>query len=91
MLRLCCCLLIAFASASVAARDVKYSSPNGGGCPTDAAEVSAVDQAKPRPVRAPAPVREATKPRPALHGDSDGGARRAPSLRWHSFLPGMFR
>lgn len=91
MLRLCCCLLIAFASASasVAARDVKYSSPNSGGCPTDDAEVSAVAKAKPRPVRAPAPVREAAKPRPALQGDS--GSRPAPALRWHSFLPGMFR
>lgn len=88
MLRLCCCLLIACMSASVAARDVKYSSPNGEGCPTQEADASAVDQAKPRPVRS-TPVREATKPRPALHSDS--GPRPGPSLRWHSFLPGMFR
>lgn len=88
MLRLCCCLLIAFASASVAARDVKYSSPNSGACPEETAEVSAAAKAKPRPVRAPAPVREAA-PRAALPGDS--GSRPAPALRWHSFLPGMFR
>ncbi|GHA83770.1 hypothetical protein [Cognatilysobacter bugurensis] len=86
MLRLCCCLLIAFASASAPARDFKYSSPNSGGCPEQTAEVSAADKAKVRPARAPAPVRE-TKPRPALHGDS--GSRT--SVRWHSFLPGMFR
>lgn len=88
MLRLCCCLLIAFASATVAARDVKYSSPNSGGCPEQTAAASSTDKAKLRPARTPAPVREA-KPRPALHGDSS--PRSAPALRWHSFLPGMFR
>jgi hypothetical protein len=88
MLRLFCCLLIAIASASVAARDVKYSSPNSGACPEQAAGASAADKAKLRPARAPAPVREA-KPRPALNGDSS--PRSAPALRWHSFLPGMFR
>lgn len=86
MLRLCLCLLIAFASASVAARDVKYSSPNSGACPEQAAEPTAVDKAKLRPARTTAPVRE-PRPRPALHSDS--GSR--PGLRWHSFLPGMFR
>jgi hypothetical protein len=88
MFRLCCCLLIAFASASVAARDVKYSSPNSGACPEQTAGAPATDKVRLRPAHAPAPVRE-SEPRPALRGDSS--PRPAPALRWHSFLPGMFR
>lgn len=81
--RLCLCLLIVCASAGVAARDVKSSSANGGSCPEPSAEPIVPAKEKPR---AAAPVREA-RPRPALHGDLPA----RPSLRWHSFLPGMFR
>lgn len=86
--RLCLCLLIACASAGAAARDVKHSSPNGGSCPSQSAEAETDASAKDRlrPARATAPVREA-RTRPALHSDSPA----RPSLRWHSFLPGMFR
>lgn len=86
MRRICLCLLIAFASAGVTAREVKMSSANGGSCP----EATAAKAAKSRPVieRDPAPARP-SRPRPSLHSDSDVTAGKP--ARWHSFLPGMFR
>lgn len=85
MIRICLCLLIAFASASVAARDVKMSSPNGGSCPD-----SVADKEPPRAsARKAAPTRE-TRAKPSVHSDWVGNGRQ-PSTRWHSFLPGMFR
>ena len=86
MFRICLSLLIAFASAGVAARDVKMSSANGGSCPDSVAE-----QAQPAlvSVRKAPPARE-TKVKPTVHSDSAGNGR-LQSPRWHSFLPGMFR
>lgn len=84
--RFCLCLLIAFASATVAAREVKLSSPNSGSCPDQAAEAELTPKQKAQPARATTPVRE-SRPRAVLHSDSVP----RPSLRWHSFLPGMFR
>lgn len=86
MLRICLSLLIAFASAGVAAREFKMSSANGGSCPDSVAdkEPAAISARK-----APPPARE-TRAKPSLHGDTIGNGR-LQSPRWHSFLPGMFR
>jgi hypothetical protein len=83
--RPCLCLLIACLSTGAAAREVKHSSPNSGACaesPTGAETV----QDKPHAGRATAPAR-GSGPRPTLHGNAPA----RPALRWHSFLPGMFR
>lgn len=83
MRRIGLCLLILLACGHVAAREVKLSSPDGGSCPDTLAA--------PKTARKPAtPAREAaneTRVRPTVHGDANTG----PRLRWHSFLPGMFR
>ena len=86
MFRLCLCLLFALTSATVAAREVKMSSPNSGACPDADASTHAdlVDVAT--PARATQP-RE-TKIKPSIHSDVPS---RLGSPRWHSFLPGMFR
>ena len=81
--RTCLCLLIAFASASVAAREVKLSAANGGSCPDS---IGSKEPARSTARSTTAPVREA-KTKPSVH--SDAGGRLQP--RWHSFLPGMFR
>ena len=86
MFRICLCLLIALASAGVAARDAKMSSANGGSCPESIADK---DEATSASVRKAPPARE-TKAKPTVHSDSVGNARMQ-SPRWHSFLPGMFR
>lgn len=79
--RICLCLLIALASASVAAREVKLSAANSGSCPDTIA--ASKESARSRAI---APVR-ANKVKPSMHSDS--ATRQSP--RWHSFLPGMFR
>ena len=92
MRRIALCLLIALASASVAARESKLSAPGGdGACPSQSQR-----QAEDRiPVREAAPTlapANKTKVSPRSGGgDSDGPGGRIPSPRWHRFLPGMFR
>lgn len=87
MLRLCLCLLFALSSATVAAREVKMSSPNSGACPdAPASSENEADTSTGPAARATAP-RETTV-KPSLHSDVPS---RMNSLRWHSFLPGMFR
>ena len=85
MLRTCICLLIVFASATVAAREIKLSDANSGSCPES---MSVTAKADPRPaVRTVVPVRD-VKAKPA-HSDLSNPRQQSP--RWHSFLPGMFR
>lgn len=84
MLRICLCLLIALASASVAAREVKLS-PNES-CPETASQKK--DTVRP-PTRGTAPVRGDAKSKPTVHSDENNGRLQSP--RWHNFLPGMFR
>ena len=87
MLRICLCLLIAFASASVAAREARLSSPGSSeSCdePTNPANKKPVRAS----TRSPAPPRE-TRVKQGVHGDT--APDRLQSPRWHSFLPGMFR
>lgn len=86
MLRICFCLLIAFASASVAAREVKLS-PNES-CPESASQKKDTVRASNRAAVAPARSNE-TKAKPTVHSDANNGRMQSP--RWHSFLPGMFR
>ena len=83
MLRTSLLLLLAMASATVAARDVKHADANGA-CSSQAEE-RATTAESPRYPSATKP----TKPRPSVHGDAP--ASRMQSPRWHSFLPGMFR
>ena len=85
MRRICLCLLIALASAGVAAREVKLSSPDSGSCPE--ATSPKPSKQKVAPPRETSSSRE-TRARPSLHSDSDVTSGRP---RWHSFLPGMFR
>ena len=87
MRRIAICLLIAFASASVAAREVKLSSP-GETCPS-ATGAKSGDRTGERK-RAAAPQRE-TRVRPSEHSDAPAGGGRLQSPRWHSFLLGMVR
>jgi hypothetical protein len=86
MLRTCICLLIVFASATVAAREIKLSDANSGSCP-ESMVVASRTQARVAP-RSPAPVR-ANKAKPSMQSDVGNGRQQSP--RWHSFLPGMFR
>lgn len=85
MRRICLCLLIALASAGVAAREVKLGSADDGSCAEN--PPARPSKQKIAPPREGAPARE-TRARPSLHSDSDGVTGR---VRWHSFLPGMFR
>ena len=85
MYRTALCLLIVLASATVAAREVKLSSANGGSCPEAATEKDA-NRALNR--SATPPTRDSKAPRPSVHSDI-GNARS--TNRWNSFLPGMFR
>lgn len=85
MFRIYLCLLIAFTSANVAARDVKMSSANGGSCPDSVADKEPARAS----VRKAPPARE-TKAKPTVHSDSASNGR-LQSPRWHSYLPGMFR
>lgn len=90
MSRLAFCLLLVCVSATVGAREVRLLDANGesGTCPEIASAVAAADErAKPRNTTAPATAREAKAGKPTVRGDA--GARQP--LRWHSFLPGMFR
>jgi hypothetical protein len=88
MLRTCICLLIAFASATVAAREIKLSNANSGSCPESMAAMAVgKDPARPVP-RTVVPVRD-SKAKPGMHGDANNVRQQSP--RWHSFLPGMFR
>ncbi|MFP7723046.1 hypothetical protein [Lysobacter sp. A3-1-A15] len=85
-LPLACALVLA--SASIAAREVKYSTPGSGACDQATTETPAgkASTATPADVR---PARE-SKALPSVHGDAPTNGR-LQSPRWHSYLPGMFR
>jgi len=79
------CLVVALASTSAAARDVKLASAGGGGgssCP----DAAATAEAEPERTRRTSVPGRPVRTKPGLHSDS--GSR---TMRWHSFLPGMFR
>jgi hypothetical protein len=87
MRRIAVCLLIALASASVAARESRLSDADGS-CPsrTQTAATRSPDR---DPSSIAMPVKKA---KPAVPGTGGGGDDvRLPSPRWHRFLPGMFR
>lgn len=87
MRRIAICLLIALASASVAARESKLSDAEGGSCRGAQSTVRAPD-------RDVSVLPAAKKTKPALPSNSGGGGddiRLPSSPRWHRFLPGMFR
>ena len=86
MFRICVCLLIAFASVGVTAREFEKTSANGGGCSDSVAEK---EPAAASARKAPPPARE-TRAKPGVTGGAIGNSR-GQSTRWHSFLPGMFR
>jgi hypothetical protein len=89
MRRIVVCLLIAFASASVVARESKLSDADGGSCPSHSPRAAA-----PRPARdavvAPTPANK-TKAGSVRGSGGDEVGNRLQSPRWHRFLPGMFR
>ena len=85
MRRIVVCLLIALASATVAARESKLSDADGGSCPSQRS--SAARTRDPAPMAVPVKKTKASLP-------SNGGSVdevRLQSPRWHRFLPGMFR
>ena len=87
MLRSTLCILLLLASSTVASRDLRLQSHNGeeGTCP--AAEADIAGEAKPAAAPTAAPAKR-TKPPTTVRG---GDNTRTQGLRWHSFLPGMFR
>lgn len=85
MRRVLLCLLIAFACGNVVAREVKLSSPGGESC--DASLPAPKAAAKKPAARVRNNAAAEARVRPTVHGD----ANIAPRMRWHSFLPGMFR
>lgn len=88
MRRLCLLLLIAIATASVSAREVKLSSADSGSCPACADASEAPRHAAPKPDGAhDTQVTRESRSHPTVHSDVNV----APRLRWHSFVPGMFR
>ena len=89
MLRICLCLLIVVASTTVAAREIKFSSPNSGSCPDAAAAMEREPAARPA-TRAVSPTPAVKSSKPVLHSDATSSGRMQ-SPRWHSFLPGMVR
>jgi len=90
MRRTVLCLLIAFASAAVAARESKLSAADDAQCPGHSVRQSSERVATRDDVAPTMPAPNKTKVTPR-GGDSDGPAGRIPSPRWHRFLPGMFR
>jgi len=87
MRRIAVCLLIV-ASATVAARESKFSDAEGGSCRgAHSVSTRAVDR---DPVVVPGTVAKKTKPLPSNTGGG-GDDVRLQSPRWHRFLPGMFR
>ncbi|MEI2453889.1 hypothetical protein ABU614_10835 [Lysobacter firmicutimachus] len=94
MLRICLCLLFAFASATLAvaevgAREVNKLSPNDA-CSSNASAPRKDTAARPGGRTAPPPTARDTKAKPSVHSDSESN-NRLQSPRWHNFLPGMFR
>ena len=88
MRRICLCLLFAFATATVAAREVKLSSADSGSCAqcADAGDAPRASTHKPDGAHDVQSAHEG-RSRPTVHSDVNA----APRLRWHSFVPGMFR
>ena len=78
-------LVIAILALPVHARSPRLSAADTD-CPD---KVDTPAKTSPR-LRDTTPVREATRPRPTVHGDA-GEPHRQQSSRWHSFLPGMIR
>lgn len=91
MLRICLCLLFAFASAlavaEVSAREVNKLSPNDA---CSAAQKTATEARPAARGNAAPPTARDTKAKPSMHSDSES-SNRLQSPRWHNFLPGMFR
>ena len=92
MRRIALCLLIALASAGVAARESKLSTPgDGSACSTHSARQTE-ERENVRDAAPTLPPASKTKVMPrAGGGDGDVPVGRVPSPRWHRFLPGMFR
>ena len=91
MRRIALCLLIALASAGVAARESKLSAADdSGACSTHSSRLQDRDEVRDAAPVSPAPNKAKVTPRSG-GGDSDIPVGRVPSPRWHRFLPGMFR
>jgi hypothetical protein len=88
MRRIAVCLLIALASASVAARESKLSDADGGSCPTRT-QTAATRSPDRDPSSMAMPVKKAKSSLPSSGGGGEDVRLQSP--RWHRFLPGMFR
>lgn len=86
--RLCFCLLMLLACADVAAREVRLSSADSGSAPDTAGAAAPAPKSDARRNAAPRDAaNHEARVRPSVHSDVGSG----PRMRWHSFLPGMFR
>ncbi|QSX79549.1 hypothetical protein [Agrilutibacter solisilvae] len=90
MRRTALCLLIAIASTGAVARESKLSAADDGGCPGHNPRQT-TERATAREAAPSLPPANKTKVSPRGGGDSDVAPGRVPSVRWHRFLPGMFR
>ena len=91
MRRIALCLLIALASAGVAARESKLSSPGDSGACSAHSSRQTDDRADDREAAPTLPPASKTKVAPRAGGSDSDAPGRVPSVRWHRFLPGMFR
>ena len=92
MRRIALCLLIALASAGVAARESKLSAPGDTSACSAHSSRQADERAEGREAAPTLPPASKTKTtQRAGGGDADVPVGRVPSVRWHRFLPGMFR
>ena len=88
MRRIVVCLLIAFASAGVVARESKMSDADGGSCPSHSSRQTTTRTTRDTAAPTQAP---ANKVKAGTQGGGDSDGNRLQSPRWHRFLPGMFR
>ena len=89
MRRIVVCLLIALASATVAAREAKLSEADGGSCLNHEARSAATRAPDRDPASMALPVKKSKSSLPSNSGGGDDVRLQSP--RWHRFLPGMFR
>jgi hypothetical protein len=87
MRRIALSLLVLLVCADVAAREIRLSSPDSSGGSADSTPAAKAQPRKPVAATRDATPAHEVRPRPSVHGD----AMTDPRLRWHSFLPGMFR
>lgn len=83
-------LLLLVGLAHAAGDPARHSADGGGACPSDAEAAVQPEDAAPPAAAAATKRSGGAVDRPQASGGSGGESTRA-RLRWHSFVPGMFR